>query len=85
MNEMQSTTISLKQFSLPQKIELLQGLGYQTDGKVVLDESGRAVIDKYVGIPVQLENMVILPGSTIVLDDNELSISMYIEEYGDPF
>ena len=77
--------ISLKQFNVEQKTMLLQGLGYQTDGIVVLDEKGVTVKDRYVGIPVELDNMVILPGSTIVLDDNELSISLYIEEYGDPF
>ena len=77
--------ISLKQFTPSQKIMLIQGLGYQTDGKFVLDEGGEIVKDKYLGVPVQMENMVILPGSTIVLDDNELSISLYIEEYGDPF
>lgn len=77
--------ISLKQFSIEQKTMLLQGLGYQTDGVVVLDERGNTVKDKYVGIPVEINNMVILPGSTIVLDDNELSISLYIEEYGNPF
>jgi len=77
--------VSLKQFSVEQKTVLLQGLGYQTDGSVVLDESGVTVKDKYVGIPVKIDNMVILPGSTIVLDDNELSISLYIEEYGNPF
>jgi hypothetical protein len=27
--------------------------------------------------------MVIFPGSTIILDDNEFSISKYIEEFGD--
>jgi hypothetical protein len=27
--------------------------------------------------------MMILPGSTVVLDDNPLSIALYIQEYGD--
>jgi len=77
--------ISLKQFSVEQKTMLLQGLGYQTDGDVVLTEKGDIVKDRYLETPVKINNMVILPGSTIVLDDNELSISLYIEEYGDPF
>lgn len=77
--------VFLKQLSFDQKILLLQGLGYQTDGKLILDKFGEIVTDRYIGIPVQLNNMVILPGSTIILDDNELSISLYIDEYGDPF
>ena len=64
---------------------LLKELGYGTDGEFVLDNSGKKVLDKYVDIPVRVENMVILPGSEIILDDNELSISSYIEEYGDVF
>ena len=78
-------TISLKQFSEGDKILLLKGLGLQTDGKFVLKSDGEIATDKYLGIPVQLNNMLIFPGSTIVLDDNELSITLYLEEYGDNF
>jgi len=78
-------TFSLKQFSKEDKILLLKELGYQSDGKFVLDESGEVVIDKYLEIPVLINKMLIFPGSTIILDDNELSVSMYIDEYGDPF
>lgn len=77
--------ISLKQFTPSQKIMLIQGLGYQTDGKFILDKRGEIIKDRYLGLPVQMENMVILPGSTIVLDDNELSVSLYLDEYEDPF
>ena len=78
-------TISLKQFSDEDKILLLKELGLQTDGKFVLKSDGEVAIDQYIGIPVQLNNMLIFPGSTIVLDDNELSITLYLEEYGDHF
>lgn len=83
--EGKAEVISLKQFTSSQKIMLIQGLGYQTDGKFVLDKRGEIVKDKYLGVSVRMENMVILPGSTIVLDDNELSVSLYLDEYGDPF
>lgn len=78
-------TFSLKQFSKEDKMLLLKELGYQSDGKFVLNDSGETVIDKYLEIPVRIDKMLIFPGSTIILDDNELSVSMYISEYGDPF
>lgn len=77
--------VSLKEVSKESKILLLKELGYQSDGEFVLSNAGQKVIDKYVEIPVKLNNMAILPGSTVILDDNELSITSYIEEYGDVF
>ena len=77
--------VSLKNVSLHSKILLLQQLGYESDGEFIYDSEKKKVMDKYVDIPVNINNMVILPGSTIILDDNELSISSYIEEYGDVF
>jgi hypothetical protein len=75
--------ISLNEISNNSKTELLKGLGYNSDGEYVLDLEGNKVIDKYIEVPVKIENMAILPGSTIILDDNELSISLYMEEFGD--
>lgn len=75
--------ISLKQISNSSRILLLKELGYGSDGKYVLDENGNKVLDKYLDIPVSVDNMVILPGSTLILDDNELSLSKYLEEFGD--
>ncbi|MEK6792717.1 MAG: hypothetical protein AABX95_02775 [Nanoarchaeota archaeon] len=77
--------VSLKEVSKESKILLLRELGYQSDGEFVLSNEGQKVIDKYVEIPVKLNNMAILPGSTVILDDNELSITSYMEEYGDVF
>jgi len=77
--------ISLKDIPLEVKTLLLKELGYGTDGEFVLDNNGKKVVDRYVDIPVRVDNMVILPGSEIILDDNELSISSYIEERGDVF
>ncbi|MBU0959321.1 MAG: hypothetical protein KKB31_05240 [Nanoarchaeota archaeon] len=75
--------VSLKQVSPESKILLLKELGYGSDGEFVLDSQGNKVVDRYLEIPVKVENMVILPGSEIILDDNELSISRYLEEFGD--
>ena len=77
--------ISLKTMPKEAKVLLLKELGYGTDGEFVLDAEGRQVLDKYLNIPIRMDNMVILPGSEIILDDNELSISSYIDEYGDVF
>jgi len=78
-------TISLKEVSLNSKIALLRGLGFDSDGEFVLDIEGNKVIDKYIDVPIRVDNMVILPGSTIILDDNEISIMKYMEESGDDF
>lgn len=76
--------ISLKKFTREQKIELLEQLGMAVDKReIVVTKEGEPVIDKYIGKPVRLDNMVIFPGSTIVLDDNALSIARYMDEYGE--
>ena len=76
--------ISLKKVSKESKINLLKELGYSSDSEFVLDLEGKKVYDKYLEeIPIRINNMVILPGSTIILDDNELSLSKYLEEFGD--
>ena len=77
--------ISLNEISTNSKIKLLQELGYNSDGEYVLDLQGEKVLDKYIEIPIKIENMAILPGSTIILDDNELSLSLYLEEFGNDF
>jgi hypothetical protein len=46
-------------------------------------KDGKRVMDKCVDQPVQMENMAIFLDSTLVLDDNPLSIASYIEEYGE--
>ena len=76
--------ISLKKVSKESKINLLKELGYSSDGEFVLDLEGKKVHDKYLEeIPIRIGNMVIRPGSAIILDDNELSLSKYLEEFGD--
>jgi len=74
--------ISLKKVSKESKITLLKELGYDSDGIYVLKD-GRQDIDEYVNEPVKLDNMIIVPGSALVLDDNPLSIATYFEKYGE--
>lgn len=78
-------TVSIHNMVEEEKIFLLKELGYDSDGEFVLDEHGNQVIDEYADIPVKLDNMVILPGSIKVLDDNPLSIASYMEEHPDAF
>lgn len=75
--------ISIKDMPREMKIKLLKELGYDSDDTYVIDEKGQKVLDKYTEEPVRVDNMLIFPGSTIVLDNNQLSISSYLEEYGD--
>jgi len=76
-------TISIKTFTDKDKQVLLKELGYNSDDEFVLDNDGNQVIDPYLEEPVKVSNMIILPGSTIILDNNPLSISSYLEEYAD--
>jgi hypothetical protein len=75
--------LSIKEMPLHFKILLLQELGFGSDGTYVLDKLGDRVLDIYTKEPVRIENMAILPGSTIILDNNPLSIASYLEEHED--
>ena len=75
--------VPLRDVSHESKILLLKEFGYNPDDEFVLDSEGNKVLDRYLETPVKIDNMVILPGSEIILDDNELSISKYLEEFGD--
>jgi hypothetical protein len=75
--------LSIIDMPLEFKILLVQELGYRSDGVYVLEKNGERVFDKYTKEPVRLENMAILPGSTVIIDDNPLSIASFLEEYGD--
>ena len=75
--------ISMKTMPKEVKIELLRELGYDSDGTFVLEKTGEQHLDRYIGELINLDNMVIFPGSAIILDNNPLSISSYLEEFGD--
>ena len=74
---------SLDNLTKEEKIELLRVLNYDSDGQFVLTESGEIVIDKYIDQPVKIDNMLILEGSTLIIDNNPLSIAAYLEAYPD--
>jgi hypothetical protein len=63
------------------KIALLHELGFGSDGTKVLDAEGNAVKDPYLGVEIPLDRMVLMPGSTIILDDNPASIASYLAEH----
>ncbi len=74
--------VSLQRLSPDAKLMLLKELGYDSDGTYVLKE-GKRHLDRYTDEEIKLSNMVIFPGSVIILDNNPLSITLYLEEYGD--
>ena len=75
--------ILLKELTNEERIELLRELNYDSDGTYVLNSEGNIVIDRYIDQPVKVGNMLILEGSTLILDNNPLSIAAYLEEYPD--
>jgi len=75
--------IPIKDMPKPLKVMLLKELGYDSDGIFVLSKKGEKYLDKYTNEPIKIDNMAIFPGSTIILDNNSLSISSFLEEFGD--
>jgi hypothetical protein len=70
---------------LPDEVKqaILKELGYGSKGIFVVNKDGEQVLDRYTREPVRLDNMLILPGSEVIIDNNPLSIACYFEEYGD--
>jgi len=74
--------ISLKEAPKDFKLELLKALELSIDDRgLYVTKNGEPVKDPYIDKPVRFDNMAIFPGSTIVLDDNPLSIASYIEDH----
>ncbi|MFP4170740.1 MAG: hypothetical protein ACLFUV_06945 [Methanomassiliicoccales archaeon] len=74
--------ISMENLPLDARLTILAELGYGSDGDFVIDEEGDKIIDPYIGEPVRVDNMLILPGKAI-LDSNPLSVASYLEDHGD--
>lgn len=74
--------VSIKKMPKELKIMLLKELKYDSDGIFVVKD-GKKHLDKYTDEPVRVDNMFIFPGSTLILDNNLLSVSSFLEEYGD--
>ena len=75
--------ISIKDMPKEFRIMLIKELGYDSDGTFVLDKQGNKYLDRYMDEPVRIDNMAIFPGSSIILDNNSLSVSSFLEEFGD--
>ena len=65
------------------KVALLRELGFESDGSKIFDPQGQPVKDPYLGVEVTLDRMVLMPGSTIILDDNPASIAAYLVDNPD--
>lgn len=76
-------TLSLKDVSKETKIMLLRELGYDSDGIFVFKSNGEKLKDEYIDDAIKVDNMLILPGSCLILDNNPLSIASYFEDYGE--
>ena len=75
--------IPIKDMPKDLKIMLLRELGYDSDGAFVLDSKGEKLIDKYADKPIEIDNMAIFPKCTLILRNEPLSISSFLEEFGD--
>ncbi len=75
--------VTLKQVPKEFKLQVLKSLGLDVNDHGFVTKNGEPVIDQYIDRPVKFDNMAIFPGSTIVIDDNPLSIASYVEEHGE--
>ena len=72
--------VSLANVGIKSKIELLRGLGYDSDGTYVLKD-GKQFKDIYSGKPIKISNMAILPGSApVIIEEDQLSLVEYMED-----
>ena len=75
--------ISLKEAPIEFKEELLKALNYNVVNGFIIDNKNEKVKDRYTKKYVKVNNMIIFPGSTILLDDNACSVNSYLEEFGE--
>lgn len=75
--------VSLMGISKNIRVAILQELGYESDGTFVIDKGGKEITDPFTHEPIKIDNMLIVPGSELILDNNPLSVASYFEEYGE--
>ena len=74
--------ITIKDMPRELKIFLLKELDYSSDGIFVLDSNEKKLLDRYTNTSIKIDNMIIFPGSTIILENSPISISSFLEEFG---
>lgn len=65
------------------QVQVVEELGYTVRDGVIHDSAGEPVLDRYTRMPVRLDNLLVVWGSTLLLDNNPISIASYFEEYGE--
>ena len=63
------------------RVNLLQLMGYSSDGRRVLTADGSVYRDPFTNEEVLVERMAVLPGSWVVIDYNPVSIAGYRFRY----
>ncbi len=79
---MQSRGFSFSALDAESKLRVLESIGYGTDGTFVT-RHGKPYRDQYTHQPIRLTEVIVLPGSTVVLSDNPISLAMYLEDHPD--
>jgi hypothetical protein len=73
--------VLLSSFSREEVIETLKELGYEVDVNGFLRKDGKEYLDPYSEDKVvNINNMLILPGSVIIIDNNPISIAFYLQD-----
>ncbi|MCI4343478.1 MAG: hypothetical protein L3J92_05120 [Thermoplasmata archaeon] len=78
--------VSLQGLPTEFKVALLDKLGYTLDSDrvhVLHKDTRERVQDPYAKLEIRVDHMMVLPGSAILIDDNEFSLISYLEDKGD--
>lgn len=74
-------TVSLQSMPLEARQKLLAKLDLRIDGDFVISaRDGSVHRDVYTGAPIRADNMLVVPGSVLVLDNSDVSIACYLED-----
>ena len=80
---MGDTEIKFEKIGIEERKVLLDILGYEVneDGIIIYKNTGEEYRDPITGDVVFIENASILPGSTVIINTSELTLSEYITKY----
>ncbi|HKZ63081.1 MAG TPA: hypothetical protein VJ400_01425 [Thermoplasmata archaeon] len=76
-------TVKWADIPMDVRVQVIQELGYVVKDEVICDSTGSPVMDRYTRVPVRFDNLLIVWGSDLLLDNNPISIASYFEEYGE--